>query len=373
MGEELFQGGFIPSDTDFRIFRDYGGVPGLDMAYITNGYVYHTTHDTEDIVSDNTLQHTGDNVLALVRALANAPELKDTESHMGEEAVFFDFINAFMIYYTKREAVIINVVIITFCILLQIVQLVLNGKQNCTWIIPTILVQLVFLVIGCVVTVSLGLFYDAIGRSMGWYNNNFMIFPLYMCPMLFCASIGPAVLRRFAKKMDPWQSVEWMLNVHSWILIVLLIVTIILDIRSGFMFMVPLFFYSISLMIQIILKYFKVGARWKLVAHYLVQLTPFAFYATWTVVSFATFIPISGRNGVSSNPELIISVLAVGMGLLLAGFLIPTIPMFKSPIAVSFVFLVLWLIGLILLFTPVGFPYNHATAPQRQLAHVSYS
>lgn len=100
MAEEIFQSGILPSDTDFRIFRDYGQVPGacpvwfgalsetinnclifsgLDIAQISNGYVYHTEFDNYKAVPRNSLQNTGENVLPMVRAFANASEMYDTE------------------------------------------------------------------------------------------------------------------------------------------------------------------------------------------------------------------------------------------------------------------------------------------------------
>jgi hypothetical protein len=45
---EIFQSGVIPADTDYRIFRDFGEIPGIDMAFYQNGYVCvdeETSHD----------------------------------------------------------------------------------------------------------------------------------------------------------------------------------------------------------------------------------------------------------------------------------------------------------------------------------------
>lgn len=79
IAEELFQNNFIPSDTDFRIFRDYGEVPGLDMAHTYGGYTYHMKFDSYKNIQRGSFQLTGDNILALTKSLANAYELDDTE------------------------------------------------------------------------------------------------------------------------------------------------------------------------------------------------------------------------------------------------------------------------------------------------------
>lgn len=50
---------------------------GLDMAHTLNGYVYHTKYDRFSLIPQKTYQLTGDNVLALTKALCNAYEMED--------------------------------------------------------------------------------------------------------------------------------------------------------------------------------------------------------------------------------------------------------------------------------------------------------
>lgn len=49
------------------------------MAGVYNGYVYHTKYDRFDVISRKSLQNTGENLLSLVRSIANAEEMRDTE------------------------------------------------------------------------------------------------------------------------------------------------------------------------------------------------------------------------------------------------------------------------------------------------------
>ena len=55
-------------------------------------------------------QHTGDNILQLVRGLSRAPELADDSSLEDEGAVFYDFLGLFLVNYSQRAALIFNVI-----------------------------------------------------------------------------------------------------------------------------------------------------------------------------------------------------------------------------------------------------------------------
>jgi hypothetical protein len=102
VGEDLFRAGVVPSDTDFRIYKR-GGLRVLDMAFIRDGYAYHTYLDRTDRVDRGGLQHVGDNTLALVRALAEElPPARPGDT----PATFYDLLGVVMFAYSARAALV---------------------------------------------------------------------------------------------------------------------------------------------------------------------------------------------------------------------------------------------------------------------------
>ena len=58
----------LPNDTDFSILKRQG-IPGLNFAAIDDSYAYHTTRDTPERLSPETVRSTGDVAVAVVTAL----------------------------------------------------------------------------------------------------------------------------------------------------------------------------------------------------------------------------------------------------------------------------------------------------------------
>jgi hypothetical protein len=75
----------LPNDTDFTVFKA-AGYQGFNFAYIGNVGRYHTPLDNVIDADASSIQHQGDNALATLRALADAPTLDPIPG----ESVFFD-------------------------------------------------------------------------------------------------------------------------------------------------------------------------------------------------------------------------------------------------------------------------------------------
>lgn len=143
-GEEIFQSNLIPSDTDFRIFRDYGNIPGMDFAHAKAGYRYHTKFDSIDYITPNVLQRTGENIMTLVVSIANSNELSDTSVNdqlmcpsllliklflcfqkfsKTSSAVYFDFLGFYFISYTTATGKIVNFIIALLTVVVSFLAL----------------------------------------------------------------------------------------------------------------------------------------------------------------------------------------------------------------------------------------------------------
>ncbi|MBV8544590.1 MAG: M20/M25/M40 family metallo-hydrolase [Acidobacteria bacterium] len=101
----------LPNDTDLTVFKR-AGLAGIGFAHIGRPVHYHTPLDNFANVTPSTVQHHGDHVLAMARALAGI-DLRQTSSG---NAVWFDVLSLFVIWWPQQFS--LAVAIIAFVLLL---------------------------------------------------------------------------------------------------------------------------------------------------------------------------------------------------------------------------------------------------------------
>lgn len=85
----------LPNGTDFSEFRR-AGMQGANFALIGGVQRYHTANDTLANLDPRSVQHHGENALALARALAADPNVHFEDD---QDAIFFDVLGMFVIWY----------------------------------------------------------------------------------------------------------------------------------------------------------------------------------------------------------------------------------------------------------------------------------
>lgn len=182
------------------------------MAHAHNGYIYHTKYDNFQNLERGTYQSTGDNVLALTWALANAEELKNPDEHAGGNTVYYDFLGWFLIRYSGTAAIVINTVVgvaatilVDFSVYIMTKEIQKTKKESQTKIvfftfIAILIVQGFAIIAAAGLTVLIAVIVDAMGLTLSWYSEKWLIFGLYFCPIFFALTMIPALFMKIAKK-----------------------------------------------------------------------------------------------------------------------------------------------------------------------------
>ncbi|XP_063977133.1 endoplasmic reticulum metallopeptidase 1-like [Diachasmimorpha longicaudata] len=376
LAQEIFQSGIVPGDTDFRIFRDFGKVSGVDFAWSTNGYVYHTRFDTVQQIPLGSLQRTGDNILALSQGITASHHLGNTQlrSHTGS-LVFFDFLGAFVVRWPQYVANIVNLLSIfigAYSIYLNIDnvprdlkyysytrQVVLSiGVILSSWLISMISMTLIALVL------------TKLGKVMSWYSRPAWLFFLYVCPTMSTSMLWFMFAGSYQKKEvnSSWILYHIYYDAYSIIWMLILLACVFLEIRSGFIPLHWVFFPAVGNIIR--QSFFKKWRDWRWLGYQVGILSlPYIQSFYLAIGALYLFIPIMGRSGASVNTEVVIANMISILFCFLLSFTMPIVLLVKNAGRVISMMTGLFLLSAaVLILTPLGFPYSgdvNSPAPQR--------
>ncbi|XP_067232920.1 endoplasmic reticulum metallopeptidase 1 [Chanodichthys erythropterus] len=311
VGQEVFQSGVIPSDTDFRIYRDFGNIPGIDLAFIENGFIYHTKYDTPERIHTDSIQRAGDNILSLLKHLVMSDDLADSSQYRHGNMVFFDLLGVTVVAYPARVGTIINYMaaVATAIYLGKKCMLTSNvgGRYTrdlacaaCLVVLSWFVTLLTVLIVALLVTLT--------GRSMFWYSHFYAAVCLYGS-----VAVGKILLIHTLAKNLYYGSVSRVDLAELFFDVSLLLwccVLLFLTQRSLCSAYVPMMMVVFPLASKLLLrKHFRArGASLQYSVLYLVGLTvPYVHIMFLIWVVFEIFTPILGRSGTEIPPDVILA------------------------------------------------------------------
>lgn len=264
------------------------------------------------------------------------------------------------------------------------------------------IVEAVSVGLGIGAVIVLSSVYDSYHKSMSWFSDPWILLGIYVCPMVCVHALGPAVYLTIyeklavkkLKKSDEGPAlkrshqVQMFMHAFALILAVLLVILTLFGIQSAFILLLALIFYGVSLLLNLITSlqlrgrycygfgmlyaviFSNTSDRSWVLVHLAGQLLPFLFYAYMCVFLSYFFPGIEGRAGPNSNPETTIAYFCIAFGTMLTGFIVPAFLLYKRPLRLVGTVAAMFLVGIIVMLSPLGFPYRPETSFQRQWIYV---
>lgn len=370
--EELLHFGFVHISTDFNMMKDYGNTVGVEFTFFRNGYKFHTRFDDYTSVPIESIQHVGDNLLTLVQGLANAQELKPLGQTV-DKVVFYDFFELFVIHYTVAIASLIHIAVSLLSIIVALRNLHSFGLRFCrqsliylglmsTAIITGWFTAVIFIAI-------IALIIDGFEYNLSWYNNRLIIFGLYVIPTNICIFSITLIFNYFNDKNTFSIGARTQIQLHLLRLIwtMVLLIGTMAQFRFIYVILIPIIFQIFTFGLIEMFRVRHTMKKW-LVLYILGMVVPTMFLMQHTLQIVIILISVYGRSGSDKNSEVHLGILVVVLTILTISYYMPLITLVRKPMALVMTLTLIFVIYIIILMTPFGFPYSgnpESPAPQR--------
>uniref|UniRef100_A0A674HJF4 Endoplasmic reticulum metallopeptidase 1 n=1 Tax=Taeniopygia guttata TaxID=59729 RepID=A0A674HJF4_TAEGU len=355
VAQEIFQSGIIPADTDFRIYRDFGNVPGIDLAFIENGYIYHTEYDTSDRILTDSIQRAGDNILAVLKYLATSEKLAKSFEYRHGNVVFFDILGLFVLAYPARVGTIMNYItsaIAFFYLSKKVLQPKPRGNLTLTsWVCTLVAVLMV------------AMFVSFIGRALSWYTHFYVSVSLYGTAAAAKLILVHMLAKKFFYKNVNEQSLgDVFFDASLMIWSIALAVMTQMGLCSAFICTLWVAFPLLT-KLMIHREFSQKGATIKFILMYMLGMfVPYLYmlYLSWTV--FEMFTPVMGRSGSEIPPDMVLAGFIVIFTMILSSYFINFIYLVKSTKTTLITLTTVFVVTLILVCSGIFFPYSSNAA-----------
>uniref|UniRef100_A0A8C5TKC5 Endoplasmic reticulum metallopeptidase 1 n=1 Tax=Malurus cyaneus samueli TaxID=2593467 RepID=A0A8C5TKC5_9PASS len=366
VAQEIFQSGIIPADTDFRIYRDFGNVPGIDLAFIENGYIYHTKYDTSDRILTDSIQRAGDNILAVLKYLATSEKLAKSFEYRHGNVVFFDILGLFVLAYPARVGTIMNYItaaIAVFYLSKKVLQPKPRAVHNLKKLFTAFGLTLTSWVCTLVAVLMVAAFVSIIGRALSWYTHFYVSVSLYGT----AAAANLILVHMLAKKFFYKNMTEQYLGdvfFDASLMIWSIALAVITQIGLCSAFICTLWVaFPLFTKLMIHKEFSQKGATIKFIVLYMLGMfVPYLYmlYLSWTV--FEMFTPVMGRSGSEIPPDMVLAGFIVIFTMILSSYFINFIYLVKSTKTTLVTLTTVFVVTLILVCSGIFFPYSSDAA-----------
>ncbi|XP_071436569.1 endoplasmic reticulum metallopeptidase 1 isoform X2 [Pithys albifrons albifrons] len=339
---------------------------GIDLAFIENGYIYHTKYDTSDRILTDSIQRAGDNILAVLKYLATSEKLAKSFEYRHGNVVFFDILGLFVLAYPARIGTIMNYITAAVAFIYlskKVLQSKTRAIQNLKKLFTAFSLTLTSWICTLVAVLIVAVFVSVIGRALSWYTHFYVSVSLYGSAAAAKLILVHMLAKKFFyKNMNEQYLGDIFFDASLMIWSVALAVMTQMGLCSAF---ICTLWVAFPLLTKLMThkEFSQKGATMKFIMMYMLGMfVPYLYmlYLSWTV--FEMFTPVMGRSGSEIPPDMVLAGFIVIFTMILSSYFVNFIYLVKSTKTTLVTLTTVFVVTLILVCSGIFFPYSSDAA-----------